>query len=1804
MRQKIMALFVIILFVASTPAYALDIINQQDLFSEEELGEDIIINVDDYQPKIIRSSLLEEKDVNVYATLKGIPSNPTISISKIDDIDLKATKISTPDGKEVKLGNIRYVKPGRANFGLKDAAYELFNGRYTGDGIGGLVYPQQLNYDNLGYVVVPIKRIPKEADVPSQIDITMEGRIRFDVSSDLGAGPTTDVLRPMTNSEWNKVRESHKFYGGYLQVTSIEPSTISRLFNGAPIAQSQQVLEKDALIPLENYKAKIVLYNNQLNPIIPGIGFEDDNTGTGNSDLQITAGTLVLKPGETSRRTFRTDSAIESAQLGSPKTLFNRFRVRLEEIRSQRPSIRAFVQSSDQLLPVLVTISEGDRVHSNSDWVFDGVEHGVVNNVGSYKVVFKKFRIGDNIETKIVELDDQVVGNELKLSLGLDISLTRGTEQHTGLLRRAIEEYETFLVGLESVNMDSLDPNDKETLESEQEEAMYQLGSLSILLGETDKGLNELKDYLKMFPAGTHVSQIDRFISGYENVNTQNAARTISFDEGSNEMSTTITVLSDPIEFEGGRRSIAKIRVGDNIGVYNQGDTLCVDKECTNQEWKVSEIGQNQVVLKKGDTRSLLLTGSSTELGESITAELVSANPELEAVITILPVPERAYSSINFDMHIPIESRALELPLFTGSLDKEINKTQELIKKLDGVIKNVEKVHNVWSKLCLTTFLVLWSKNLFSLDKGAARKRINPIWKERWSKDESAQNSGVTFDNYLLQDENKEAYENDLTNAERIIGEIDNKKYLESSLSLTDAEKKKYDSLLQERYFALELSKTTPEYVAKFIEKELEVQNIKVLSKIKNLETQPYSEIANDIERIWWKMDPVEWARNKEGFIRTYYLTETAKTMKTFLNEGENKILGYYPSDNEGIKDEVTNALGGLLTASPTEQVSQDTIPITSIIKKDALFYFSANNGEMYPLVDSNAADDPIRSTLSQDQLDGNMDVYYVIGQERKTARISNDIKEETHLPKVTTYPKGHRQAGHIKQVSVDAYHYIEFEYSSSGKINKKTVYRRGIPNEDLGGGTLVGELDNSLLFSFRQSKDGKLEKLANDLSKAESCLNKLNRKLESSFIPASIFSSPFVGNSVSCSGLGEYTVTKEKVIKSEAECSDFMDPQECRILFNACDPVICPSSRCNLGGKWQVERVTETGLVGSIALCAPNFPEVVVPVCITGINAGLQNIKSILEGYNQCLVAHKNEGTSVGICDSIRNVYICEILWKEGLAIFNVKGGFLGLISEKLFKIAGGGEYSSFEDHFDQSVAGLQYFTQDYAKNVFASYDGGSLDEIGTQICKSAIYGKAPGVGNFFNEIQKPESPPQFFAFFDEVPYTDLLNVPQSQYEVFYHIYAGQNEDVRYSVYLQEIDGAGRLIGNYKFLKNNQPLTLGQSVDENEDFVARAGYNQLCVSILTRRYGRIVECGFGEVSTNFAIDYLTEQYALSEINKKVDTEEECVTDRTRITSLSAPSTISDVNLLQAGVGSFSTGLTQTGIVRKCAGVDPNIGFKDGIQRWVGVGTCGNDKQGRDLGICWLYKPAAERALEQEYSKQLVDEGLEKVTEELKEEGLGVSGLSRDEVDEIKRGFRNIVRLPGGSSCDNAYPIAIGYYEEIRANAILEWQRVEANYLIAEALVKEYKCLSKQKIDAATAPPGNAGPSPAPTDAIERSNVKADKCINLSLAPSSTESTVELKVKENDKIIFTSQSRGYIYVVKGIDARIIELDSKERGAFDVIIPKDNTARIELSDDAVDDILLRYESDGKIFLVLGDSGPFAEGFKIDVKLCPN
>jgi len=161
--------------------------------------------------------------------------------------------------------------------------------------------------------------------------------------------------------------------------------------------------------------------------------------------------------------------------------------------------------------------------------------------------------------------------------------------------------------------------------------------------------------------------------------------------------------------------------------------------------------------------------------------------------------------------------------------------------------------------------------------------------------------------------------------------------------------------------------------------------------------------------------------------------------------------------------------------------------------------------------------------------------------------------------------------------------------------------------------------------------------------------------------------------------------------------------------LFNVCDPVICPNSRCDLGGKYKVDNVIQSGIVGSTLLCLPNFiafhPKtgVVIPVCLTGINAGIQGWTSILEAYRDCLNESIATGRTVGICDALQSVYVCDFFWRQ---VGPFTDAFLKNIFLFIFgrdEVRGGGEYMFVRDAWNNVEKSTQYLQTTYGKDSYA---------------------------------------------------------------------------------------------------------------------------------------------------------------------------------------------------------------------------------------------------------------------------------------------------------------------------------------------------------------------------------------------------------------------------------------------------------------------------------------------------------------------
>ena len=409
-----------------------------------------------------------------------------------------------------------------------------------------------------------------------------------------------------------------------------------------------------------------------------------------------------------------------------------------------------------------------------------------------------------------------------------------------------------------------------------------------------------------------------------------------------------------------------------------------------------------------------------------------------------------------------------------------------------------------------------------------------------------------------------------------------------------------------------------------------------------------------------------------------------------------------------------------------------------------------------------------------------------------------------------------------------------------------------------------------------------------------------------------------------------------------DMQCEDMMSAKDCQLLFNVCDPVICPSSRCNLGGAYNVKDVVQSGIIGSLVLCLPNFPQVYVPICLTGVKAGMDGWISIQTSYRDCMQESLDTGKMTGICDEIYSIHACEFFWRQGLPIAKLAIPKLIEIFSGQNAARGGGEYLGVQNAWSNAESSLNYFTQYYAANAFKAFQARSAEQVGSEVCNSFVSGVYPS-GDFLDTFTDPDSPAQFHGRFDEIPFTTATNPPTSQYKVFYHIFAGTDAGGYYKVYLRGSAGSSyyqdtsssRLVAS-GFVKK------GEYASQTVDFTAPSGYKEMCINVNGQE-----ECGFKEVSTSFALDYVNDKYVQQQATEQAKTETECVSGSPSAYSLLSPS------MEGAAQEIINPAIYNQGIIRICANQNPGktTDTKAGTNesRWRDVGYCGDTKM-----RCWL----------------------------------------------------------------------------------------------------------------------------------------------------------------------------------------------------------------------------------------------------------
>ncbi len=592
-----------------------------------------------------------------------------------------------------------------------------------------------------------------------------------------------------------------------------------------------------------------------------------------------------------------------------------------------------------------------------------------------------------------------------------------------------------------------------------------------------------------------------------------------------------------------------------------------------------------------------------------------------------------------------------------------------------------------------------------------------------------------------------------------------------------------------------------------------------------------------------------------------------------------------------------------------------------------------------------------------------------------------------------------------------------------------------------------------------------------------------------------------------------------------EARCSDFMSPQDCHLLFNVCDPVICPASRCDLGGDFRVDNVIQTGVIGSLMLCLPNAKEgIFAPICLSGVHAGIEGYLSILNSTNACLKESLETGRNIGICDEIKSIYLCEFFWKQATPFFNV---LIPRLIESFFSqgVRGGGEYLTVQSAWDNTNAAIDYFRNEYAVNSVLAFNQRSTEEVGSDICKSYVSVVYPASEELFEKLIEPDSPVQFHAWFSEDTLTTATIPATSHYKVYYHIYSGKDQGAYFAVYLKDLPESNYIYTSGTYIVDSGYIARGSQIDEARDFTAVSGYKQLCINVNGQE-----ECGFGKVSTSYLLNSLVDSYAEEQLKIGIKSEKECVAGTPSAKSLLQPN-------IQAGVEEMlQPALYNHGIIRICSTENPGkrvlpTGEYDTtastFDRWKEVGYC-DDKTIK----CWLDTSSVKDVIQDKGIEEKVLEGID--LNIIGGESMIDETTSRTELSEIIKqiDLLAINRYETESQIENKISPIAEKLIKISNLAATNKYRASAVYYLGGL----YKKVAEALLEYSTPPP-----SPAPEKDKAETLEPSDKI----------PSEIEPKTIYNYKIIFKESVCDMAVCVEGVGKAIKTIQGVENIKIDL-----------------------------------------------------
>jgi hypothetical protein len=1529
-------------------------------------GQDLILQIapGGCQPSVVRSDLLEEQNVPVFCKLSALQVNPLIDVSRIRSIRVSG---NYPQG----VSGLSYY-PARAAIG------------------GKKVFENSIYDDNLGYVVIVLSRQPNESAMSESVRGNISAVVDYETEASFGMGDPLFYLSEISDDEWLNNYRDYGFWNGkgYIRVDNLEGDsatisvyrdvnsrqqtvtlrkgqTSSDIFlNGFYCAAGLRLYLEDLAVPRDS---ALVQINGVQTEVAVGDKILDNKCRVNKLETYGVGGKISIScPGKqaielqliSGKAVFAVNEAVVAKEIG-------------EEI-ANHVYLAYYGQDKDNKRYAIL-VKDDSTERGFKDKGFISLIEKNIDERASIKTIETKIsgivkKYDDKVLVGVVEENKEFSGVVLK-EIILSEDKPVNYEQLNDKQKLSLDYYDLSASSYEEL----VDVYPQEKMEYAEEDpyaaqGLLAIAQLSRLLRKDGKAQEYyeklINDYAQSSSAQTALFE-NRNLLKYDTTKAQASVSIANTHYSINLLDfkkPDAKNLNAVLSIDGSEHTLTlreKISIPKNNKVYHFRVVSIQDNYVDLEYDRDSTVKKQRI--RKGEQLK----------ADDVTLRLIETHSDKQVKLKILSRGYGPQVSSQFTFSIGIEKRALQTS--PEQAKQSIKNLKETIATINDINAKLGSLISGMKAACFATSAVLSTKNMFGGGDSLGRLPVmtnSGGWNDKCralvneKKYQSVEQCILAHKDDIEKDVS--VYTNTIQTTNKIITDINAggsdpkqteeqfKKTFEAwcknqkeSIALPNQEKTtlmlgdsagsicSWDTLTHEQRRDIMVLMNSKHSGSDVLTSMTNTQLGKIGIEANTYHSESIDKDLATKEGNVYKLgiqttNPVG-ETITQGYIKTVGSGDSSHTVYGKFTNGARVVRIFIP------RSKVIGSQSFAVSKNVEAEIAGKEVIVEVVYSENSKYYYPKPNGNISGVDGKELSEDAKRQVLEYMNLAG---LAKIRQSDKKAYQNKMLFPEKLKVLFFESAP----YKGLPSEIPFDVENgwYVEMSYvlggfgkpyDDSGKVSHFYICNVG----ENGLIEFKKSADDICRYYTKEVGDSTFPGLTAEesrvlLEKAQRAIVEAGRQYGKSKIT---INGKTFDSGISFSG-------------DDGLCTDFMSASDCTLLFNVCDPVICPASRCDFGGKYRVDNVIQSGVAGSLLLCLPNYKEgVAVPICLSGVHAGLESYASILNSTVECLNESITTGQTVGICDEIKSIYLCEFFWRQAAPLAQVA---LSNLFDSFSGSHGGAEYLTIHNAWDNTQNAMNYFTQVYAINSVKAFGNRNIDDAGTeggvQICKSFASVNFGDFKNFFNTLIQPDSPVQFSAWFSENPMTTATIPPISHYKVYYHIYAGKDMGSYYVVYLKDVAATTGVNTLGSYIVDRGYINRGSQVDKARDFTATSGFKQLCINVNGQD-----NCGFGKVSTSYALNSLSEQFVAEEVAEHVTTESACVAGTPSLGSLLTPN-------LEAGVDEvINPQLYNKGIIRVCSSENPGKqvlpsgsgNTNSGYTRWEEVGYCD------DPSIkCWL----------------------------------------------------------------------------------------------------------------------------------------------------------------------------------------------------------------------------------------------------------